>query len=69
MENSIKLGGLKMPIIFLKVKSWQLSWLGRSIKNPESGWVCKVNYIMRRIKLIDSTRGHRDKQNKFMQCK
>ena len=68
IANSIKLGGLKMPNIFLKVKSWQLSWLVRAIKNPESSWVCIVNNIMRRAKLIDSIRGYPDKDDNFLQC-
>ena len=68
MENSIKLGGLKMPNIFLKVKAWQLSRLTRAIKSPESSWVCVVDEIMRKANLIDTIRGHPDKRDKFLQC-
>ena len=68
MENSIKFGGLKMPNIFLKVKAWQLSWLTRAIKSPESSWVCVVDEIMRKANLIDTIRGHLDKRDKFLQC-
>ena len=68
MENSIKFGGLKMPNIFLKVKAWQLSWLTRAIKSPESSWVCVVDEIMRKANLIDAIRGHLDKRDKFLQC-
>ena len=68
MENSIKFGGLKMPNLFLKVKAWQLSWLTRAIKIPESSWVCVVDEIMRKANLIDTIRGHLDKRDKFLQC-
>ena len=45
-----------MPNIFLKVKAWQLSWLTRAIKSPESSWVCVVDEIMRKANLIDTIR-------------
>ena len=68
MENSVKFGGLKMPNIFLKVKAWQLSWLTRAIKSPESSWVCVVDELMRKGNLIDTIRGNLDKRDKFLQC-
>ena len=67
MGNSTKFGGLKMPNIFLKVKAWQLSWLTRAIKSPESSWVCVVDEIMGKANLIDTIRGHLDKRDKFLQ--
>ena len=49
IESTISEGGLKMPNLFLKVKSWQLSWLRRALLDPEAKWILIVNAI------IDST--------------
>ena len=57
-----------MPNIFLKVKAWQLIWLTRAIKSPESSWVCVVDEIMHKANLIDMIRSHLDKCDKFLQC-
>ena len=43
LEINIKLGGLKMPNIFLKVKSWQLSWLKRAANLP---WLNITNELL-----------------------
>ena len=53
MESNIKLGGLKMPNIFLKVKAWQLSWLQRALRKPDSNWVLIVNELIPNMKLTD----------------
>ena len=50
IENTISKGGLKMPNIFLKVKSWQLSWLRRALLYPDSKWLITLNKI---INIID----------------
>ena len=49
LENTISEGGLKMPNIFLKVKSWQLSWLRRAILNPQSNWAITLNGIIEKV--------------------
>ena len=46
IENTISLGGLKMPNIFLKVQAWQTSWLRRAILNPTSNWLLILNKII-----------------------
>ena len=46
-------GGLKMPNIFIKVKAWQLSWLLRAVKKPNSAWLSIVNEILAKMKLQD----------------
>ena len=67
IENTIRLGGLKMPNIFLKVKAWQLSWLRRTLKNPENSWVCVLNSIIHKVKLRDLILGNLNKNDKFLQ--
>ena len=49
IENTISTGGLKMPNIFLKVKSWQLSWLRRALSYPDSKWLITLNKIINSI--------------------
>ena len=46
IENTISEGGLKMPNIFLKVKSWQLGWLRRALLYPEAKWILTLNAII-----------------------
>ena len=53
MESNIKLGGMKMPNIFLKVKAWQLAWLQRALRNPQNNWVIIVNELIPQFKLTD----------------
>ena len=53
IENNVEYGGLKMPNIFLKVKAWQMSWLLRAVKKPNSGWLLIINDILSKIKLQD----------------
>ena len=53
MENFIKVDGLIMPNIFLKVKAWQLIWLTRAIKSPEVvGFVWWMRLCLKQISLI-----------------
>ena len=49
IESSIKLGGLRMPNIFLKVKAWQLTWLKRAVLKPHSTWVLINNEMLKSI--------------------
>ena len=52
IENTIAQGGLKMPNIVLKVKSWQLSWLRCAISEPEAKWIQTLNRIINRIDFV-----------------
>ena len=70
IENSIKLGGLKMGKIYiyiLKSKTMAVTVVCKSYKKSRK-WVCVVNDIIHKTKLIDSIRGHLDKRDKFPQC-
>ena len=67
MENSIKLGGLKMPNIFLKVKAWTLSWLQRAIIKPENNWVIIVNELLPNMRLPDLLNCDIDLKNPFLE--
>lgn len=51
LENKVKLGGLKMPNIFLKVKAWQLAWLQRAVRSPNNNWVIIVNELLQKLTL------------------
>ena len=53
LENNIKLGGLKMPNIFLKVKAWKFSWLKRAMLNPDSAWVATLNELTEKVSFTD----------------
>ena len=47
IQKQIKDGGLKMPNIYLKAKSWKTMWMKRAILQPENSWV----------KVLDETLG------------
>jgi hypothetical protein len=63
IESTIKLGGLKMPNIFLKVKSWQLTWLKRALLHPTSTWVQVLNCNIRKGNFRDYILGLLDKSD------
>ena len=67
MESSIKLGGLKMPNIFLKVKAWQLAWLQRALKKPNTNWAVIVNELIPNIKLTDLMHCNLDAKHHFIE--
>ena len=67
LENSIELGGLKMPNIFLKVKAWQLSWLQRAIIKPLNNWVSVVNELLKDITLQHLVHCGLQKDHKLLQ--
>ena len=68
LENSIKLGGLKMPNIFLKVKAWQFSWLTRAYRNQNSNWLLIVNDLIGRIKLTDLIYCDLNPEHQILDC-
>jgi hypothetical protein len=67
IEQSIKFGGLKMPNIFLKVQSWQLSWLKRSIINQNAQWLVVINKLLVSVKLQDLMSSSLDKNSSILQ--
>ena len=45
-QNQIGKGGLKMPNIYLQVKSWKLMWLKRALATEHRKWVAVLNTIL-----------------------
>ena len=56
-----------MPNIFLKIKSWQLSWLKRSIINPNAQWLVVINKLLDSVKLQDLMSSSLDKNSSVLQ--
>ena len=53
IESKIETGGLKMPNIYNKVKSWQFTWLKRATCNPNSAWVLILDDLLEDISFVD----------------
>ena len=52
IQNEIHTGGLKMPNIFLKAKSWKLMWLKRALLHPDRNWVKILDGILNTMKFV-----------------
>ena len=46
LYNKIEEGGLKLPNIAFKIKSWQQTWIKRAYECPESNWVKILNLFL-----------------------
>jgi len=54
--RKIEDGGLQMPSIFLKAKSWKIMWLKRALLYPDRKWVMILNALLKDIKFNDLLR-------------
>ena len=53
LQNRIENGGLKLPNISCKIKSWQQSWIKRAALNPKSNWVKILDLFLGDITFTD----------------
>ena len=67
IQNQIKKGGLKMPNIYLKVKSWKLMWLKRALANEHRKWVAVLNTILKDLNFTDLLQTSPVKENIYIQ--
>jgi len=56
IESDIENGGLKMPNIYNKVKSWRILWIKRALGNNDCAWVSILDELLDEIKFIDLIR-------------
>ena len=50
IQSEIRKGGLKMPNIYKKVRTWRLMWLKRAVKDPNRAWVAILDTLLEKNK-------------------